>query len=60
SKEGMSYEEPENDEGVACTGQYAESFCLNGGTCRYIQSIGEYYCICVGDYTGHRCEKKQV
>nr|B1B5J0.1 RecName: Full=OMEGA-stichotoxin-Shd4a; Short=OMEGA-SHTX-Shd4a; AltName: Full=EGF-like peptide SHTX V; AltName: Full=SHTX-5; Flags: Precursor [Stichodactyla haddoni]BAG12826.1 epidermal growth factor-like peptide [Stichodactyla haddoni] len=46
------------DEGVRCTGQHASSFCLNGGTCRHIASLGEYYCICPGDYTGHRCDQK--
>nr|P86468.1 RecName: Full=Toxin Bcs III 15.09 [Bunodosoma caissarum] len=45
------------DQGTACTGEHAHNFCLNGGTCRHIQSLGEYYCICPEGYTGHRCEK---
>nr|P86469.1 RecName: Full=Toxin Bcg III 15.67 [Bunodosoma cangicum] len=29
------------DQGTACTGEHAHSFCLNGGTCRHIQQLGE-------------------
>lgn len=37
-----------------------EGYCLNGGTCRYFQAIGELSCLCASDYYGQRCEFKGV
>jgi len=37
-----------------------DGYCLNGGTCRYFQAIGELSCLCASDFYGQRCEFKGV
>ncbi|GJQ70562.1 putative immunoglobulin [Trypoxylus dichotomus] len=35
-----------------------ERYCMNGGKCFIVQSIGEPYCSCVGGFEGQRCDQK--
>ncbi|KAK9719501.1 hypothetical protein QE152_g22657 [Popillia japonica] len=35
-----------------------EAYCMNGGACYMIQSLGERFCRCVGGYEGQRCDQK--
>ncbi|KAK2726015.1 pro-neuregulin-2, membrane-bound isoform-like isoform X2 [Artemia franciscana] len=37
-----------------------ESFCLNGGTCKYYEAVGELVCHCAEGYKGQRCESKDL
>ncbi|XP_021917307.1 pro-neuregulin-2, membrane-bound isoform-like isoform X3 [Zootermopsis nevadensis] len=37
-----------------------ETFCLNGGTCFYYETVGELVCQCADGYKGQRCENKDV
>ncbi|XP_039293671.1 protein vein-like isoform X1 [Nilaparvata lugens] len=37
-----------------------ESYCLNGGTCTYYETVGEWVCQCAEGYKGPRCESKDV
>jgi len=36
------------------------SYCLNGGSCLYYQSIGELVCRCSEGFTGQRCQFKKA
>jgi hypothetical protein len=51
------YENHKN--GELCTGKFAESFCMNEGTCYVIKSLEVYFCVCPG-FKGPRCEEKQL
>ncbi|RZF40342.1 hypothetical protein LSTR_LSTR006951 [Laodelphax striatellus] len=37
-----------------------ETYCLNGGTCTYYETVGEWVCQCAEGYKGPRCESKDV
>lgn len=37
-----------------------DSFCLNGGTCKYYEAVGELVCQCAEGYKGQRCENKDI
>ncbi|GFG31410.1 hypothetical protein Cfor_09269, partial [Coptotermes formosanus] len=43
--------------GVPCP---VETYCLNGGTCFYYETVGELVCQCADGYKGQRCENKAV
>ncbi|XP_020903824.1 U-actitoxin-Avd12b [Exaiptasia diaphana] len=45
-----------------CSPEFAEKFCLNGGTCFVVKILDskEHACKCPGDYIGLRCEYKSV
>ncbi|VVC29079.1 Hypothetical protein CINCED_3A006332 [Cinara cedri] len=43
--------------GGPCSG---ESYCLNGGTCSFFQTIGELACSCAEGFKGTRCENKEI
>lgn len=43
--------------GVPCP---VETYCLNGGTCFYYETVGELVCQCADGYKGQRCENKDV
>ncbi|XP_070186964.1 pro-neuregulin-1, membrane-bound isoform-like isoform X1 [Littorina saxatilis] len=35
-----------------------QTFCFNGGTCRYITDLQQTFCQCPESYAGRRCEKE--
>ncbi|KAK7507766.1 hypothetical protein BaRGS_00000731, partial [Batillaria attramentaria] len=35
-----------------------QTYCFNGGTCRYIQEMQQTFCECPASYEGKRCEKQ--
>ncbi|KAL1454908.1 hypothetical protein WDU94_009037, partial [Cyamophila willieti] len=37
-----------------------DSYCLNGGSCTYYDTVGELVCQCAEGYKGQRCESKDV
>jgi len=48
---------PENHQASSCP---ISSYCLNGGSCLYYQSIGELVCRCSEGFTGQRCQFKKA
>ncbi|KAJ9591101.1 hypothetical protein L9F63_002382, partial [Diploptera punctata] len=43
--------------GIVCP---LDSYCLNGGTCQYYDTVGELVCQCADGFKGQRCENKDV
>jgi len=48
---------PQNHQASSCP---IHSYCLNGGSCLYYQSIGELVCRCSEGFTGQRCQFKKA
>ncbi|KAG9510233.1 hypothetical protein GZH46_01232, partial [Fragariocoptes setiger] len=46
--------------GRPCPNGVNEAFCLNNGTCTYLENIRESICICAAGYIGLRCEFKSI
>ncbi|XP_075233410.1 membrane-bound neuregulin protein vein [Lycorma delicatula] len=45
--------------GSKCSSEY-DSFCLNGGTCTFYETVGEMVCQCAEGFKGQRCDNKDV
>ncbi|XP_064630498.1 pro-neuregulin-1, membrane-bound isoform-like isoform X2 [Lineus longissimus] len=49
---------------IAPTGHYypceKQTYCLNGGTCVYLPAFKAQFCRCPPDFTGERCETKDL
>ncbi|XP_078139422.1 pro-neuregulin-4, membrane-bound isoform [Centroberyx gerrardi] len=41
-------------------GELEATYCMHGGTCYKLPSMGTLSCVCSGHYSGSRCEQHQL